>query len=195
MVFVPLRVMSWKLPPPERPVDASYKLVWSLTSSSISGAGEMLSVIEPSFEVMLVASTPLKNRLVLVVRVPFTDGEMLPVPLTSTGGRSALTPASADSKCVKLRVEVGTSVSSSALIRRYTAAVLATTTGTSALTVTCSVMAPTSSVILSCRVTVASTSTSLLSSFLKPLSSNDTVYRPTGSEAIVHSPDPPLTAD
>ena len=113
-MFVPLRVMSWKLPPPDRPVEASYRLVCSLTSSSISGAGEMLSVIEPSFDVMLVASMPLKNRLVLVVRVPFTDGEMLPVPLMSTGGRSALTPASAESRWVKLRVEVGTCVSSSA---------------------------------------------------------------------------------
>ena len=50
---------------------------------------------------------PLKNRLVLVVRVPLTDGEMLPVPLISTGGRSALTPASDDSRCVKLPVDVG----------------------------------------------------------------------------------------
>ncbi len=110
--------MSWKLPPPERPVEASYRLVCSLTSSSISGAGEMLSDIEPSFDVMFVASTPLKNRLVLVVRVPLTEGEMLPVPLISTGGRSALTPASADRRCVKLRVDVGTSVSSSAFSRR-----------------------------------------------------------------------------
>ena len=74
----------------------------------------------------------MKNRLVLVVRVPLTDGEILPVPLISTGGRSALTPASADNRCVKLRVEVGTSVNSSALSRRYVAAVFATTTGASA---------------------------------------------------------------
>ena len=59
---------------------------------------------------------PLKNRLVLVVRVPFTDGEMLPVPLVSTGGRSALTPASEDSRCVKLPVDVGMA-SSSAPVR------------------------------------------------------------------------------
>ena len=89
----------------------------------------MLSDIDPSFDVMLVASMPLKNRLVLVVRVPLTDGEMLPVPLISTGGRSALTPASADSRCVKLRVEVGTWVSSSAASRRKVAAVFATTIG------------------------------------------------------------------
>ena len=43
----------------------------------------MLSESDPSFEVRFVASMPLKNRLVLVVRVPFTDGEMLPVPLMS----------------------------------------------------------------------------------------------------------------
>ena len=68
----------------------------------------MLSVNEPSFEVRLVASTPLNDRLVLVVRVPLTEGEMLPLPLVRTGGRSELTPASAESRCVKLRVEVGT---------------------------------------------------------------------------------------
>ena len=63
----------------------------------------MLSVSDPSLVVRLVASMPLKNRLVLVVRVPFTDGEMLPVPLIRTGGRSALTPASDDKRWVKLR--------------------------------------------------------------------------------------------
>ena len=35
----------------------------------------MLSFSDPSLVVMLVASTPLKKRLVLVVRVPFTDGD------------------------------------------------------------------------------------------------------------------------
>ena len=68
----------------------------------------MFPLSEPSLEVMLVASTPLKNRLVLVVRVPFTDGDWLPLPFVSTGERSELTPASAESNCVKLRVEVGT---------------------------------------------------------------------------------------
>ena len=82
-------------------------LVCSFTSSSVSDAGEMLSLIAPSLVVRFVASMPLKNRLVLVVRVPLTDGEMFPVPLVSTGGRSALTPASDDSRCVKLPVDVG----------------------------------------------------------------------------------------
>ena len=67
---------------------------------------------------------PLKNRLVLVVRVPFTDGEMLPVPLVSTGGRSALTPASDDSRCVKLPVDVGTASSSAPVRLRDVAAVV-----------------------------------------------------------------------
>ena len=58
----------------------------------------MLSLIAPSLDVRFVASMPLKNRLVLVVRVPLTEGEMLPVPLVKTGGRSALTPASDESK-------------------------------------------------------------------------------------------------
>jgi len=38
-------------------------------------AGAMLSFSEPSFVVMFVASMPLKKRLVLVVRVPLTDGD------------------------------------------------------------------------------------------------------------------------
>jgi hypothetical protein len=65
----------------------------------------------------------LNERLVLVVRVPLTEGEMLPLPFVSTGGRSELTPASAERRCVKLRVEVGTLVSSSALSWRKVAAV------------------------------------------------------------------------
>src|SRR5687768_12947447 len=71
--FVPLLVISWKLPPPDRPVDASYMLVWSFTSSSVSGAGAMLLERDPSFEVRFVASIPLNERLVLVVRVPLTE--------------------------------------------------------------------------------------------------------------------------
>src|SRR5918993_2491787 len=91
-------------------------LVWSLISCSVSGAGAMLSLIAPSLDVRLVASMPLKKRLVLVVRVPLTDGEMFPVPLMRTGGRSALTPASDDNRCVKLPVDVGTA-SSSVLVK------------------------------------------------------------------------------
>ena len=40
--FEPLFDTSWKLPPPLRPVAASYMLVWSLTSCSVSSAGAML---------------------------------------------------------------------------------------------------------------------------------------------------------
>ena len=90
---------------------------------NVSGAGEILLFSEPSFDVIVVASTPLKLRLVLVVRVPLTEGEILPLPFVKTGGRSELMPASAESKCVKLRVEVGTLVNSSALIWRNVAAV------------------------------------------------------------------------
>ncbi len=72
----------------------------------------MLSLKEPSLVVRLVASIPLKVKLVLVVRVPLTEGEMFPVPLVKTGGRSALTPASAESNVVKLRVAVGAWTSS-----------------------------------------------------------------------------------
>src|SRR5918992_4344641 len=89
----------------------------------MSDAGEMLSLIAPSFVVRFVASIPLKNRLVLVVRVPFTDGEMFPVPLIRTGGRSALTPASDESRWVKLPVEVGTAWSSTEVMLRAVAAV------------------------------------------------------------------------
>src|SRR5688500_18534698 len=107
MSFVPLFVISWKFPPPDRPTEASYKLVCSFTSSSVSGAGEMLSVSDPSLLDRFVASMPLNCTLFDVVRRPFTDGEMLPVPFTSAGGTSALTPGSADNRCVKLLVDVG----------------------------------------------------------------------------------------
>ena len=83
-------------------------LVCSVISCSMSEAGAMLSFSEPSFVVRFVASIPLKNRLVLVVRVPFTEGEMFPVPFVRTGGRSALTPASDERRWVKLPVDVGT---------------------------------------------------------------------------------------
>jgi len=74
----------------------------------------MLSFNEPSLVVILVASIPLKKRLVLVVRVPFTEGDWLPLLLVSTGDSSVLTPASVESSCVKLRVDVGTVTRSSA---------------------------------------------------------------------------------
>ena len=167
--------MSWKLPPPERPVDASYRLVCSLTSSSVSGAGLMLSVSDPSLEVKLVASMPLKNRLVLVVRVPFTDGEMLPVPFTSTGGSSALTPASDDKRCVKLRVVVGTIVNSSALSRRNAVAVVGVSSSTPPCTVIDSLIAPISSVTFRLRGTPASTRTLGRTWRLNAASSNVTV--------------------
>src|SRR5688572_32880526 len=62
---------------------------------------------------MLVASIPLKNKLVLVVRVPLTDGDWFPLPLVNTGDSSVLTPASVESSCVKLLVDVGTVTRSS----------------------------------------------------------------------------------
>jgi len=84
-----------------------------------------LSLIEPSLLVIFVASMPLKKRLVEVVRVPFTDGETLPLPFTPTGDNSLETPASALSKPVKLRTDVGVRVSCSPVICRETAALTA----------------------------------------------------------------------
>ena len=182
------------MPPPERPVAASYRLVCSFTSSSVSGAGLMLSVSDPSFEVKFVASMPLKNRLVLVVRVPLTDGEMFPVPFTSTGGSSALTPASDDNRCVKLRVVVGTSVSSSALSRRNAVDVVGVSSSTPPVTVIDSLIAPISSVTLTLLGTPASTRMLGRTCFLKEASSNVNVYSPGGSVGNVHSPWPPVTA-
>src|SRR5688500_7182746 len=112
----------------------------------MSGAGAMLSLIAPSFDVRLVASMPLKNRLVLVVLVPLTEGEILPVPLVRTGGRSALTPASDERRCVKLPVDVGTASSSAAVKLREVAAVVTVNSAASPETWTVSVRPPTSSV-------------------------------------------------
>src|SRR5687767_378895 len=98
----------------------------------------MLFEREPSFELRFVASIPLNDKLVLVVRVPFTDGEIFPFPLVSTGGSSALTPDSADSKWVKLRVDVGTSRSSWEEICRNVDAVSGVTSWTFSVTVTVS---------------------------------------------------------
>ncbi len=149
-------------------------LVCSFTSCSMSGAGAMLSLIAPSLDVRLVASIPLKKRLVLVVRVPLTDGEMLPVPLVRTGGRSALTPASEDKRCVKLPVEVGTACNSAAVRLRDVAAVVTVRRAASAATCTVSVKPPTSSVTATERVVADSTVMPLRTSFLKPSSSNET---------------------
>ena len=121
-------------------------LVCSLTSSIVSEAGAMLSFIDPSLVVRFVASMPLKNRLVLVVRVPFTDGEMLPVPLTSDGGKSALTPASDDKRCVKLPVEVGIDRRSAPVRLRDVVDVVVVRRGASAVTMMVSETAPSSSV-------------------------------------------------
>ena len=164
-----------------------------MTSSSVSGAGAMLSVSEPSFEVMFVASMPLKNRLVLVVRVPLTDGEMLPLPFISTGGSSALTPASDESRCVKLRVVVGTEVSSSELRRRKVVATVGVSSSTVVVTVIDSATPPTSSVAFTLRGTPASTMTPCSTRFLKPSTSNVSVYSPTGSVGRVHSPRDPVS--
>ena len=92
----------------------------------------------------MVASTPLKNRLVLVVRVPLTEGEMLPVPFVRTGGRSALTPASADSRCVKLPVEVGGLKLGGGQLRKVVA-VVAARSPASETTCTVSLSPPTAS--------------------------------------------------
>ena len=101
-----------------------FALLSALTKNAdrVSGAGEMLSLSEPSLLVMFVASIPLKKRLVDVVRVPLTDGEIFPLPFTPTGESSLDTPASADKRPVKLRVDVGTLVICSPVICRDTAA-------------------------------------------------------------------------
>src|SRR5687767_11591074 len=105
----------------------------------------MLFDKEPSFELRFVASMPLNERLVLVVRVPFTEGEMFPFPFVRTGGSSALIPDSADKRCVKLRVDVGTSSNSVDEIWRKVDAVSGVTSCTFSVTVMLSAVAPTSS--------------------------------------------------
>src|SRR5918998_6500616 len=138
----------------------------------------MLSLSEPSLVVMLVASTPLKKRLVEVVRVPLTEGDWLPLLLVETGARSLLTPASVFKSCVKLRVEVGTATSCSEEIWRESADVSGVVTASdSPVTVTTSAaMSPTSSRAASVRGTEASTATDWLTSRLKPAASYVTSY-------------------
>ena len=150
----------------------------------------MLSLIDPSLLVRLVASMPLKSKLVLVVLVPLTEGEMLPVPLIRTGGRSALTPASDDNRWVKLPVDVGTA-SNSALVRlRAVVDVVMASRFASAVTCTVSLSPPTSSVTGTDRVVAASTMMPPRTSRLKPSSSNamDAGRRKPGNTPITFCP-------
>jgi hypothetical protein len=134
----------------------------------------MLSVNDPSFEVMFVVSIPLNWRLFEVVRNPFTDGERFPLLLVSTGGRSALTPPSAESRWVKLRVEDGTSCNSTELICLKVVAVSRCTNSVPATMSTLSCTAPASSLMSNVRGTAASTSTASSTAFLKPVTSTTT---------------------
>jgi len=130
---------------------------------------------------------PLNVSEVLVVRVPLTEGEMLPVPLVKTGGRSELTPASADSRCVKLRVEVGTCTSSWPVNWRKVVAVVGRVSGAVSVMLTSMLTSPTSSFASMVRGTEASTSASAMA-FLKPEASNEMLYLPTGSTVSVQRP-------
>src|SRR5688572_9076187 len=134
----------------------------------------MLSASEPSLLVMLVASTPLNDRLVDVVLVPLTDGETLPLPLTPTGESSEETPDSEPKSPVKLRVDVGVLVSCSPVICRETVADSAWTSAWSDVTFTKTSETPTSSVTSTPRVTEASTSIPSFTVFLNPSFSYET---------------------
>ena len=59
-----------------------------------------------------VTSTPLNTKLLLVVRAPFTLGEIEALSFDSSSLMSADTPGSITSSCVKLRAEVGSPSSS-----------------------------------------------------------------------------------
>jgi hypothetical protein len=125
----------------------------------------MLSVSDPSLLDRLVASMPLNCTLFDVVRRPLTDGEILPVPFTSTGGRSALTPGSADKRWVKLRVAVGTCSSSRVSICREMFDVFGVSSGISPTTVSVSLTAPSSSRAGTVETTAASTAMPVSASF------------------------------
>lgn len=118
----------------------------------------MLSLRLPSLLVMFVASMPLKNRLVDVVRVPFTDGDWFPLPFTPTGDSSVETPASEPSNPVKLRTDVGVRVNCSPVICREVVADSVWISGWSFITSTKMSVPPTSSETSSERDTEASTS-------------------------------------
>ena len=135
----------------------------------------MLLLSDPSLEVILVASMPLKLRLVLVVLVPLTEGEIFPFPLVNTGGRSALTPASAESRWVKLRVAVGTLVSSSAFNCRKVVTVEGVRSGVVSETTTSTLTCPTSILTSSSRGTAASIVT-FATALLNPAASKSTLY-------------------
>src|SRR5687768_9188963 len=137
---------------------------------------------------MFVASMPLKDKLVDVVRVPLTDGEIFPLPLTPTGESSAETPASLESNPVKLRVEVGSLVTSSPVICRATVAESPCTSGWSLVTSTNTSETPISSVTSTVLVTEASTGASFVIAFLNPSFSKDNAYEPTGNEVTVQRP-------
>ena len=97
-----------------------------MTSCSVSGAGATLrdseppplSIVplEPLMRLLqhsrLVTSTPLKTKLLLVVRAPFTLGEIDALSFDSSSLMSAETPGSMTSSCVKLRADVGSASSS-----------------------------------------------------------------------------------
>ena len=129
----------------------------SLTSCSVSVAGAVLreSVPPPPAIVprsmlmrelqqsMLVASTPLNVKLLLVTRPPLTLGLTLALLFDSRLLISAETPGSINSNCVKLREEVGRFSKSRSSSSRTIAAEFLTTMSASAVTTMVSVWGPT----------------------------------------------------
>jgi hypothetical protein len=97
-----------------------------LTSCSVSGAGATFRESEPPPLSMVplepltrllqhrrfVTSTPLKTKLLLVVRAPFTLGEIDALSFDSSSLMSADTPGSMTSNWVKFRADVGSASSS-----------------------------------------------------------------------------------
>jgi hypothetical protein len=100
----------------------------------------------------------------------------LPLPFVSTGESSALTPASDESSCVKLRVEVGMATSCSEETCRAVVAVSVASNVVSpdVIVITSPDNSPISSLSSSVRGTLASTSMFCRNSFLKPVNSTVT---------------------
>lgn len=123
----------------------------------------------------LVTSIPLNTKLLLVVRAPFTLGEMEALSFDRRSLRSADTPGSITRSWVKFRAEVGSASSSLLSSVRTMVADDADTMAAPAVTSTASVIAPSSRRASTLRISAVVTSTPSRRSVLKPGGSTVTV--------------------
>ena len=116
----------------------------------------------------LVTSIPLKTKLLLVVRAPFTLGEIEALSFERSSLMSADTPGSITRSWVKLRAEVGKDSSSFRSSVRIMVEEVEDTIPASALTSMASAIVPTSRAALSVTISAVVTVTPSRRSGLKP---------------------------